>query len=79
MIFTQYQNRVYILLLEGHKLKVIAEKLGLSEAGVKYHCTAIYAAFGVKNRYELFKGASSANIEIRQFGRRSIKATGVVE
>jgi DNA-binding NarL/FixJ family response regulator len=49
---TPRQSAVLSLVLEGNSNKVIAAKLGLSEATVKAHVTAVFRTLGVANRMQ---------------------------
>ena len=44
------QTKVMVELAQGHANKIIAYELGLSEATVKSHLSAIFKALGVSNR-----------------------------
>ena len=50
---TERQREVLGCLLKGHSNARIAEELGITEATVKQHVHAVYAAFGVTGRVEL--------------------------
>jgi DNA-binding NarL/FixJ family response regulator len=49
---TERQQAVLALIREGVSNKVIAHRLGVTEATVKAHLTAIFRALGVSNRAE---------------------------
>lgn len=50
---TERQREVLACLLKGHSNARIADELHISEATVKQHVHAVYAAFGVTGRVEL--------------------------
>jgi DNA-binding NarL/FixJ family response regulator len=50
---TERQREVLGCLLKGHSNARIADELGITEATVKQHVHAVYAAFGVTGRVEL--------------------------
>ncbi len=50
---TERQREVLGCLLKGHSNARIADELGITEATVKQHVHAVYAAFGVAGRVEL--------------------------
>ena len=50
---TERQREVLACLLKGHSNARIAEELHITEATVKQHVHAVYAAFGVTGRVEL--------------------------
>lgn len=54
---TPSQARVLKAIVEGKSNKIIAHELGLSEATVKAHLTAIYKALGVANRLQAARAA----------------------
>ena len=51
--FTADEKKVLDFLLTDMSLKMIADRLDLTLAGVKYHCYKIYRKLNVKNRTEL--------------------------
>jgi DNA-binding NarL/FixJ family response regulator len=50
---TDRQREVLACLLKGHSNARVADELGITEATVKQHVHAVYAAFGVAGRVEL--------------------------
>jgi len=59
---TPRQQEVLYFLRSGLSNKHIAEKLNLAEATVKMHITAIFKAFGVKNRTQAVLEAEKRNL-----------------
>ncbi len=53
--FSEREKEVLLLLMQGYKIKEIAEKLFIAEVTVKWHLSAIYAKLGVKNKIEFFE------------------------
>ncbi len=51
---SQRESEVLKLLLQGYRIKDIANKLFIAESTVKEHLSSIYAELNVKNKYELF-------------------------
>ncbi len=66
---TQRQKEVFLLLLEGYKVKNIASKLFISESTVKNHISAIYDEMGVKNKTEFYNALKE--YQLKQFGYES--------
>jgi DNA-binding NarL/FixJ family response regulator len=62
---TNRQLDVFRLLAEGLPNKLIARRLGLSEATVKLHVSAILRALGVRNRTEAVLQASRLGLTLR--------------
>lgn len=60
---TQQQFRVLMMLSEGMLNKQIGYKLGLSEATIKAHVTAVYKKLGVQNRTQAVLLINALNIE----------------
>ncbi|MGC8765628.1 MAG: substrate-binding domain-containing protein [Brevinematia bacterium] len=67
--FTQRQREVFLLLLEGNRIKDIARKLFISESTVKNHIGAIYEEMKVKNKTEFFNVLK--DYQIKKFGYES--------
>ncbi len=67
--FTQRQKEVFLLLLEGNKIKDIAKKLFITESTVKNHIGAIYEEMKVKNKAEFFNVLK--DYQIKKFGYES--------
>lgn len=61
---TTRQLEVYRAAARGLPNKLIARELGIAEATVKTHLTAVYAALGVRNRTEAAYQASRDGIRI---------------
>ncbi|MEJ5284549.1 MAG: substrate-binding domain-containing protein [Brevinematia bacterium] len=66
---TQRQKEVFLLLLEGYKVKDIASKLFITESTVKNHISAIYDEMGVKNKTEFYNVLK--DYQLKQFGYES--------
>ena len=54
------QLRVLVALADGQRSAGIAERLGVTEATVKAHLTAIYKGLGVRNRTQAVLAARQA-------------------
>ncbi len=67
--FTKRQKDVFLLLLEGYRIKDIAEKLFITESTVKNHITAIYETMGVKNKKDFYNVLK--DYQLKQFGYES--------
>ena len=56
--FTQRQEEVLYLMVEGHTNREISQKLHLADETIKSHVTAILRGFGVKNRVQAVVAAN---------------------
>ncbi len=59
---TERQAAILRRLVDGHSNKVIARELGITEATVKAHVSAIFKALGVSNRTQAARAARELGI-----------------
>ncbi|MBN1410088.1 MAG: substrate-binding domain-containing protein [Spirochaetales bacterium] len=67
--FSSREKEVFLLLLQGNKIKDIAKKLFIAESTVKNHIGAIYSEMDVKNKDEFFDKLK--DYQIKHFGYES--------
>lgn len=71
---TPQQQRVLVMLTDGLLNKQIALDLGISEATVKAHITAILRKLGVQTRTQAVIAARSLEIDWRAYARNNLDA-----